>query len=362
LARWQARLANEARHAIQIDLALRAREEKDYDRVAALLEEMRPEYQGVWETCYVRTLWLRETPLRAALKGHKGPVDSVAFSPDATRLLTGSQDGTARVWDAGTGQQKAVLKGHVDWVSSVAFSPDGKRILTGSLDRTARGWDDETGQAKVTLVGHTAEVTSVAFSPDGTRVLTLSADRTARVWDAKPGQMAFFKERFAAVLRGEDKPADNAERLTFAQIGYDQKKYAFATRLWAEALASDPKLGNERRALHRYNAARAAALATAGPGEEKASLTDKERTRLRQQALIWLRADLALRVIQLEMGKPADRTDVQKTMLNWRKDPDLAGLRDAAALAKLPADEQKAFTRLWADVAALLKKAEEKPK
>ena len=44
------------------------------------------------------------------------------------------------------------------------------------------------------------------------------------------------------------------------------------------------------------------------------------------------------------------------------EDPDLAGIRDAAALAKLPADEQKAFTQFWADVAALLKKAEEKPK
>jgi len=50
------------------------------------------------------------------------------------------------------------------------------------------------------------------------------------------------------------------------------------------------------------------------------------------------------------------------TLDHWQKDSDLAGIRDAAALAKLPAEEQKAFTQLWADVAALLKKAEEKPK
>ena len=53
---------------------------------------------------------------------------------------------------------------------------------------------------------------------------------------------------------------------------------------------------------------------------------------------------------------------MQRTLRHWQQDTDLAGIRDAAALAKLPADEQKAFAQLWADVAALLKKAEEKPK
>ena len=46
-------------------------------------------------------------------------------------------------------------------------------------------------------------------------------------------------------------------------------------------------------------------------------------------------------------------------MRHWQQDSDLAGIRDAAALAKLPADEQKVFTQLWADVAAALKEAEE---
>jgi len=49
---------------------------------------------------------------------------------------------------------------------------------------------------------------------------------------------------------------------------------------------------------------------------------------------------------------------VQQALRHWQKDTDLAGIRDKAALAKLPAQEQKAFTQLWADVAALLKKAE----
>jgi hypothetical protein len=93
----------------------------------------------------------------------------------------------------------------------------------------------------------------------------------------------------------------------------------------------------------------------------KHGLDDKERARLRKQAVDWLRADFALRTKQMEAGK-ADGATAQKALRHWQQDTDLAGIRDAAALAKLPADEQKAFIQLWSDVAALLKKAEEKSK
>ena len=60
--------------------------------------------------------------------------DAVAFSPDGKRIVTGSSDRTARVWDAETGTEKLALKGHTGRVTSVAFSPDGKRIVTGAGD------------------------------------------------------------------------------------------------------------------------------------------------------------------------------------------------------------------------------------
>ncbi|MFM7249230.1 MAG: WD40 repeat domain-containing protein, partial [Planctomycetaceae bacterium] len=72
------------------------------------------------------------------IKGHDRAVQSVAFSPDGTRLATGSWDRTARLWDVATGKELAVLKGHEDWVWSVAFSPDGTRLATASDDGTAR--------------------------------------------------------------------------------------------------------------------------------------------------------------------------------------------------------------------------------
>ena len=99
-----------------------------------------------------------------------------------------------------------------------------------------------------------------------------------------------------------------------------------------------------------------------GQGEDGAKLDHLERIRLRRQALDWLRADLALCTKQLKGGAPADRAEAQKGLRHWQKGPDLAGIRDQAALAKLPAEERAACVKLWADVAELLKRAEETAK
>ena len=125
------------------------------------------------------------TPAATVLEGHSGSIQSVAFSPDGKRVVTGSSDSTARVWDlSGPTPTATVLEGHRSSIQSVAFCPDGKRVVTGSSDNTARVWDlfGPTPTATV-LEGHRGRVTSVAFSPDGKRVVTGSADYTARVWD-----------------------------------------------------------------------------------------------------------------------------------------------------------------------------------
>jgi len=122
------------------------------------------------------------------LNGHTGWVMGVAFSPDGTRLATGSADQTARLWDARTAQFLLELKGHTGWVTSVAFSPDGTRLATASSDKTARLWDARTGQLLREFKGHTEGLSNVAFSPDGTRLATASGDDTVRLWDARTGQ------------------------------------------------------------------------------------------------------------------------------------------------------------------------------
>jgi WD40 repeat protein/Flp pilus assembly protein TadD len=111
----------------------------------------------------------------------------VAFSPDGTRIVTGSADRTAKVWDARTGAPLLDLQGHTSWVRCVSFSPDGTRIVTSSEDGTAKVWDARTGAPLLELKGHTAPVTSVTFSPDGTRIVSASNDQTLKVWDAPTG-------------------------------------------------------------------------------------------------------------------------------------------------------------------------------
>jgi len=153
-------------------------------------------------------LWDAETGKeKAVLTGHTGPVMSVCFSRDGKRALTGSLDSTARVWDAQTGKEKVAFQGPTGGIVSVCFSPDGKAVLAASGHWTksrsgkyeergfwsyplvmARLWDAQTGQELATLKGHTHLLTSVAFSPDGKIILTGSRDGTARLWDAQPGR------------------------------------------------------------------------------------------------------------------------------------------------------------------------------
>jgi hypothetical protein len=121
----------------------------------------------------------------AVLGGHKEPVNSAAFSPDGSRIVTASQDHTARIWDATSAKEIAVLRGPGDHtVESAAFSPDGSRVVTASLDLTARIWDAGSAKEITVLRGHEDFVTSAAFSPDGSRIVTASLDNTARIWDA----------------------------------------------------------------------------------------------------------------------------------------------------------------------------------
>ncbi len=121
--------------------------------------------------------------------GHTGYINSVAFSPDGTKIVSGGSDCTVRVWDIKTGLQiGASLTGHTGWVKSVAFSPDGTKIVSGSLDGTIRIWDVETGrQIGEPLTGLIGWVESVAFSHDGKKIVG-GGGNTIRIWDSKTGR------------------------------------------------------------------------------------------------------------------------------------------------------------------------------
>jgi len=105
-----------------------------------------------------------------------------------SRIVTASEDKTARVWDAANATAIASLAEHELGVWSSSFSPDGSRIATASRDRTVRIWDATTYKTTAVLRGLGQDSPTAAFSPDGSRVVTTSTGRTGRIWDVAGGK------------------------------------------------------------------------------------------------------------------------------------------------------------------------------
>jgi WD40 repeat protein len=178
--------------------------------------------------------------------GHKAGVFGVALSADGARAVSGSDDGTVRVWDVQTGRQlrsfrapgkarcvnyaadgrhvasgfsgsgsgnlvrlwdaeedKAgrILRGHGNDVTAVAFLPDGRSLLSASMDGTLRLWDVESGK-ELRRMEHRGGVYDAALSPDGRRALSAGfGDRTVRLWDLTDGgELHSFAGHLGTVL------------------------------------------------------------------------------------------------------------------------------------------------------------------
>jgi serine/threonine-protein kinase len=180
-------------------------------------------------------------------------------------------------------------------------------------------------------------------------------------WVQDGERLLALDQKLPAVLSGEAQPADPAEAAALASLCARYKERpAAAARLYADAFATDPKLAADLRQQHRYNAACNAAMAAAGQAKDAEHLPDKARLMLRRQALHWLREDLAAYRKMAERQEPAAKQVVRETMRHWQQDTDLASVRDPAPLDQLSDDERQQWHQLWQDVAALLKKVDEK--
>lgn len=137
----------------------------------------------------IALLWdVRKPDVPIVLKGHDAPINAISFNSDGSKVVTASDDKTARLWDTATGNSITTLRGHHDAeVVSAVFSADGSRVLTASKDGTARLWDVATGLLLATLRGHKEPLIDAMFTPDQALVVTVAEDETFRVWDAASG-------------------------------------------------------------------------------------------------------------------------------------------------------------------------------
>jgi tetratricopeptide (TPR) repeat protein/tRNA A-37 threonylcarbamoyl transferase component Bud32 len=187
---------------------------------------------------------------------------------------------------------------------------------------------------------------------------------------------ALILPNLQAFFQGEYQPRDNDERFVLLASCQIRGLYCAAARLYADAFAAEPDLADNLttecryRTLRdkepfddrmepldtecRYLAARCAALAGCGLGKDGAKLSAAERSRWREQARKWLRADLAAWSKTLDGGSEKDRSVAKKMLMLWRAEPDLAGLRELKALGELSAEERKECLALWDEVGIVL--------
>jgi WD40 repeat protein len=174
---------------------------------------------------------------QATLVEHED-IRTVAFSPDGSRIASGSADGKIKLWGVGSGLHAGTLEGHAGRVRCLAFHPDGSKLVSGSGDGTLRVWDLRDKQEPLVLSGHTDGVSGVDVSPDGTRIASVGRDKTVRVWDLASGRRLASLEGHEGRIYGVAWLADGRRVVSGGET----------VRIWdpASALAATTFSGHEQ--------------------------------------------------------------------------------------------------------------------
>ncbi|GJD19102.1 WD-40 repeat protein [Rivularia sp. IAM M-261] len=163
----------------------------EIEAVQQLLRQAQQWKNNHWLRPLVSSLVSPDQLIAKTLQGHNDAVNTVAVTLDSQRVISGSSDGTLKVWELNSGKLLMTLDGHTASVNSIALSLDGKYILSGSSDKTLNLWNLETGTKLFTIFGHTGSINAVAISPDGRRCVSgsgISSDLRIReyalkIWD-----------------------------------------------------------------------------------------------------------------------------------------------------------------------------------
>ena len=169
----------------------------------------------------------------------------------------------------------------------------------------------------------------------------------------KTEQAIKYGRRLPLVLAGTDRPKTAEEAAAFAEFCNAEARHGDAVKLWRNAFKDYPALASSRTSQSRYKAASSAVLAGCGDSQDDPKLDEAARADLRKQARTWLAAELDAWEALIKQT-PQRKASVSQTLRNWRTDPNLAGIRDDAGLAKLPVAERSQCKALWARVAAIL--------
>ena len=154
----------------------------DSPGVHGLLALIRKKEMGVWLRPLTPSLPPPGCYLLATLTGHSDGVTTVAITQDGRWALSGSADGTLKVWDLEANKEIQTLSGHKDVVLAVGLTRNGNQAVSASRDKTLKVWDLETGETK-TLSSNKDVIWAVALTPDGNRAVSASNDKTLKVWD-----------------------------------------------------------------------------------------------------------------------------------------------------------------------------------
>jgi WD40 repeat protein/DNA-binding SARP family transcriptional activator len=173
--------------------------------------------------------------LEFRLAGHTWPVMDARWSPDGRWIATASQDGTAGIWDAQTGELRFELSGHAGQVNTVDWSPDSRRLVSGSQDGTARVWEiSDLGaveQLRLSTLATRPGVAGVAFSPDGRQVMAgMFGTKAVQVWDVTVGGSAEWANvRTVGNIFGDAAFTRDGEALVASGPGRSAKVWNTAT-------------------------------------------------------------------------------------------------------------------------------------